>query len=385
MNLPIASRNAPQTELSIIIPTYNERDNIQPLVERIHKALSDYNYELIIVDDNSPDGTSDVAKNLSAEYPIRVIVRTTERGLATAVVAGFNAARGEVLSVIDADLQHPPEMIPKLLQAIRNGADVAIASRYVPGGGTEGWTLKRGVISRCAKLPATMMFPSIRNIKDPLSGFFVFQKEVIENVVLAPVGYKILLEVLLKGNVSNVIEVPYTFREREFGQSNLNFKEEINYIKHLALLAWAEDEIKRFVKFCAVGSSGVLVNFILFWLLTRFAGLNADNGHLDFVALAISIEASIITNFTFNDIWTFRDRRTPRNGFLFLRFLKFNLVSGGGFLIQQAIYLLLTRPLGLLEGSYDLLALLIAIIIATLWNFTLNAQWTWATQTLKRV
>ncbi len=386
MDLREASQNTPSIDISIIVPTYNERDNIQPLVERVHKALSDFRYEIIIVDDNSPDGTADIAESLSTEYPLRVIVRKTERGLATAVIAGFNEARGEVIGVIDADLQHPPEHIPALLQATKDGADVAIASRYVPGGGIEGWTLKRAIGSKVAKLPATMLFPSIRHVKDPLSGFFVFRKKVIDGVVLAPIGYKILLEVLLRGEVNSVAEVPYTFRERERGQSNFNFTEEVNYAKHLTRLAWAEDEIKRFIKFCLVGGSGVFVNFGFFWILTRFAGLGANSGgHLDLIALAISIELSILTNFTLNELWTFRDRRIGNGSFILLRALKFNLVCGGGFLIQQAIYFLLTRPLGLSEAPFDLLALLIAIVIATSWNFTLSTHWTWAAKTLRRV
>src|SRR4030043_1545115 len=168
-------------EVSLVVPTYNERENIAQLAERIHKALSGYSYELIVVDDNSPDGTSELAKNLSSKYPIRVIVRTNERGLASAVVAGFKQAKGDILGVIDADLQHPPEFIPHLMQGIRQGADVAIASRYVKGGAIEGWTLKRKIISLGAKLPANVLLAAARKIKDPLSGFFLFRKQKIKD------------------------------------------------------------------------------------------------------------------------------------------------------------------------------------------------------------
>lgn len=363
----MASQSTPAPELSLIVPTYNESDNICPLVERVHKSLSDCDYELIVVDDNSPDGTSDVANSLSTRYPLRVIVRTNERGLASAVVAGFNQARGEVIGVIDADLQHPPEMIPTLLSAIREGADVAIASRYVEAGGIEGWTLKREVVSKAAKIPASMLLPSIKGIRDPLSGFFLFKKQVIGGAMLTPTGYKILLEVLVRGNAGHVTEVPYTFRERERGKSNLTLREELNYLKHLSRLAWVDGDVKRFLKFCVVGASGFGVNMGGYWLLTRGAGL------FDLAAIPLALEVSILSNFALNDLWTFRDKRTGGRRALVVRALKFNLVSAGATGIYYGIFIPLTRLLGV----YDLVAYAIAILIGTMWNFGVNFLWTW--------
>ena len=146
----MAARNASDIELSLIAPTFNEKENIAPLVERVHKALSQYSYELIIVDDNSPDGTAEAVKSLSRKYPVKVIVRTDERGLASAVVAGFKEAKGGVLGVIDADLQHPPESLPLLLDAIRKGADVAVGSRYIQGGSSQ----PHWVFTRCCASPS---------------------------------------------------------------------------------------------------------------------------------------------------------------------------------------------------------------------------------------
>jgi len=158
----MTSQSPSDVELSLIAPTYNERENLTPLVERVHKALSQYRYELVIVDDNSPDGTSELARKLSAEYPLKIIVRTDERGLASAVVRGFEESGGRVLGVIDADLQHPPEVIPELLEAIRADADVAIASRYIPGGGVEGWSARRKIISCGAtKLSTVLSSPQL--------------------------------------------------------------------------------------------------------------------------------------------------------------------------------------------------------------------------------
>lgn len=361
-------------ELSLISPTFNEKENITPLVERVHKALSKYSYELIVVDDNSPDGTSELAKSLSSKYPLKVIVRTSERGLASAVVAGLDQATGEVLGVIDADLQHPPEEIPALLEAIRGGADVAIASRYVEGGNIEGWSTKRAIISKGAKLLATILLPSTREIKDPLAGFFLFKRKVIDGAVLTPTGYKILLEVLVRGNASQIAEVPYTFKERERGKSNLTIREQLNFLRHLSRLAWFDGDVKRFLKFCVVGTTGFSVNLGFFWLLTRIAHL------YDLVALIIALEISILSNFALNDLWTFRDKRTGGLKALVVRAVKFNMVSSGAVAIYYAVYTPLTR---LLE-VYDLLALLFAVFVGLVWNFMMNFLWTWKTESQRQ-
>ncbi|MGB2584293.1 MAG: glycosyltransferase family 2 protein [Dehalococcoidia bacterium] len=354
-------------ELSLIAPTYNEKENIVPLVERVHKALSQYDYELIIVDDNSPDGTAQLANSLSSKYPLKVIVRTTERGLASAVVAGFSQAGGQVLGVIDADLQHPPEAIPALLDAIRGGADVAIGSRYVEGGGIEGWSTKREIISIGAKTIARLLLSSVKGIKDPLAGFFLFRREVIEGAVLAPTGYKILLEVLVKGNASQVVEVPYIFKERERGKSNLTFNEQLNFLKHLSHLAWFEGNIKRFIKFCIVGASGFCVNLGLLAIFVEVAGMNKVWAQIP------SYQVSILTNFMFNEFWTFSDRRTPGLKSFLIRAVKFNLVSQVGWGINISVYYVALN----VAGIYYIVSQILAIAVAMMWNFFSNLIWTW--------
>ena len=361
------SHNASSPELSLIVPTYNERENIETLVERVHKSLSAYNYELIVVDDNSPDGTAELAKSLSSKYPIRVIVRTNERGLASAVVAGFKQAKGDILGVIDADLQHPPEFIPHLMQGIREGADVAIASRYVKGGAIEGWTLKRKTISLGAKLPANVLLAAARKIKDPLSGFFLFRKQIIEGTELSPIGYKILLEVLVKGKPARVVEVPYTFKEREKGKSNLTAKEQINYLKHLYRLARYDGRIIRFAKFCVVGASGFGVNVGLLALFVEVVGMHKVWAQVP------SYQISILTNFLFNEFWTFSDRRTPGSKSFLMRGIKFYLVSEVGWGINLGVYSLALN----VAGIYYIVSQIIAVAVATMWNFFSNVLWTW--------
>jgi dolichol-phosphate mannosyltransferase len=217
--------------ISIVSPTYNESENIRLLVKRISQVMSNREYEIIVVDDNSPDGTEKVAKDLSKEYPVRTLVRNGKLGLASAILTGFDHARGNIIGVIDADLQHPPEYLLKFVKAIeQNDCDIAIGSRYTKGGGIEGWSRKRLLTSKIAVLLAT---PLVRGIRDPMSGFFFLKKSVIEGVKLNPTGYKLGLEILIKGNYKKVKEIPYTFKPRKNGASKLNKSEILSYLNLL--------------------------------------------------------------------------------------------------------------------------------------------------------
>ena len=355
-------------KISIVVPTYNERENLPALTARVHDSLSEYDYELIIVDDNSPDGTGLLAEELAQEKPttIRVIHREGKLGLASAVIDGFEQAEGDILGVIDADLQHPPEQLPDLLQKI-GGADIVIASRYIPGGGVEKWSLIREIVSRGAKLMPQFLFAKIRNVNDPLSGFFIFKRCIIEGIRLNPIGYKILLEILVKGRYHSVAEVPYVFRGRERGKSNLNSTEEINYLRHLYRLVKSEGESRRFIKYCLVGASGVFVNMGLLALLTEAIGL------LYSFSAIIAIEASIINNFTWNELWTFRDRRTLNQGAFITRMAKFNLVSLLGMGINIGILHFFTE----IGQIHYMISEIFGIIAATIFNFIFNKWWTW--------
>ena len=219
--------------ISIIIPTYNERDNITSLVEKIHDALSGHKYEVVFVDDNSKDGTAGVISVLSHHYPVKILIRQNERGLASAVVYGFNHTCGDIITVMDADLQHPPEILTRLLQEIENGADLVIASRYIPGGGCPGWGFIRKIISKGAIFLVHLCLPVIRPFSDPMSGFFILRRQVIASANLRPTGYKILLEILIEGQFTKSAEVPYTFHTRGGGESKLGIRTQIDYLKHL--------------------------------------------------------------------------------------------------------------------------------------------------------
>jgi dolichol-phosphate mannosyltransferase len=356
-----------EDKISIIIPTYNEKDNIAPLVSRVAQALSGYDYEILIVDDNSQDGTIEAASALAARYPVKVLVRRSERGLATAVVHGLRSASGQIIGVMDADLQHPPEVLPDLIKAIRGGADMAVASRYIPGGGCPNWGLSRKIISKVALIISHLLLPSTRAVKDPLAGFFMFRRQQVDTAKLKPIGYKISLEVMLTGQFRNVVEVPYIFEDRSAGKSKLNPGQQIDYLRHLFSLMARTGELGMLIKFAAVGLSGVVVNEGVYWLLTRFGGLAA----YDYLAVVIGIEVSIITNFVLNDTFTFAKRRAGKSfpG----RLLKFNLICLAGAAIQWGLFMLFTRVFGV----YDLLSNFIGIVVAFLWNYFVNRNWTW--------
>lgn len=223
--------------LSLVIPTYNERQTVARTIDRAVRALEDARipFEIIVVDDDSPDGTAEAARAALGSKG-RVIVRSAERGLASAIVAGFREARGEILGAMDADGSHPPEAIPALAAPINAcQADLVIASRYVPGGETSGWPARRLLLSRLANLLARILTPT----RDATSGFFLLRRSVIETLDLSPRGFKICLEILVKGRHASMREVPYRFVDRKAGKSKMGPGVGIAYLAQLAgLLAW---------------------------------------------------------------------------------------------------------------------------------------------------
>jgi dolichol-phosphate mannosyltransferase len=216
-----------------VVPTYNEAGSLPLLVDRLAKAFAGREWELVVVDDGSPDGTADIADGLGKSLPIRVIRRPGKAGLASAVVAGFAAARGDTLLVMDADLSHPPEVAPNLADAIASGADLAVGSRYVSGGGIEDWPMRRQVVSRVACLMGNVLVP----VRDSTSGFFALRRSVVDGVKLNPIGFKIGFEVMARGRYKKVVEVPYTFRDREHGASKFGQREIVQYVQQLGQVA----------------------------------------------------------------------------------------------------------------------------------------------------
>ncbi len=207
--------------LSVIIPTYNERENVRPLVERLAKVLRSVpaDSEILVVDDDSPDGTARIAEEMAAEFPLRVLVRRGRRGLARSILEGFEAAEGDYLLVMDADLSHPPEQVPRMWEVMTSErCDLVVGSRFVPGGVVAGRTAFRRGLSLLSRL----LVSPLTRVKDPLAGFFLVRREVVEGGRFNPIGFKLLLEILVRGGCERVREVPITFRDRDRGASKFS-------------------------------------------------------------------------------------------------------------------------------------------------------------------
>ncbi|MCW9681669.1 glycosyltransferase family 2 protein [Dolichospermum planctonicum UHCC 0167] len=377
--------------LSVVIPTYKERDNIENVVNILSGLLDQTipgNYELIVVDDDSPDRTWEVAENLIPDYPqLRVMRRQEERGLSSAVIRGWQAARGSILGVIDGDLQHPPEVLTQLLQKIEQGADLAVASRHVEGGGVSSWSVIRRFLSRGAQVLGLVILPEVvGRVSDPMSGYFMVRRNAIANTTLNPIGYKILLEVIGRGQVGEIAEAGYVFRERTEGESKVTWKQYLDYIQHLIRLRLSTGRIGkisqkvnfpvgRFLRFGAVGFSGVFVDLTIFHLMRTVINLGLTRSTI------LSAEVAILNNFLWNDLWTFGDisRKQIGKRQRFKRFWKFNMVCLAGIIIQTLVINFLYNNLGM--NQY--LAKLIAIAVATIWNFWVNLKLSWRVTEVK--
>jgi len=215
----------PDPELSLVVPTYNERENIQDLLCRLEQVLADRAYEIIVVDDDSPDRTWELVEDLRSRFPrVKVERRREEKGLAQSILTGFRLAKGGVLGCMDADGSHPTEAIPDLLAAIENGSDMAVGSRYTKGGSISGWPAHRLFLSRTAT--ALTRYALRLPIRDPMSGFYFVRREVFERAGANANsrGYKVLPELYIKGHPTRVAEVPIHFQNRRLGESKLTVR-----------------------------------------------------------------------------------------------------------------------------------------------------------------
>lgn len=371
--LPIGLGNSPIL-LSMVIPTYNESQNIPKIIHLLSEQLDAAipgAYELIVVDDNSPDRTWEVAAQLVPQYPqLRVMRRVEERGLSTAVIRGWQVAQGEVLGVIDADLQHPPELLLKLWGEIARGGDLAVASRHVEGGGVSEWSPIRRFLSRGAQTLGLIILPEvIGRVSDPMSGYFMVRRSCIAGRTLSPLGYKILIEVIARGKVPWIGEVGYVFQERQEGESKVTAKQYVDYLRHLVRLRLSLGAIARLFRFGLVGLSGVVVDMGVLYLLSDVGGLGLTRSKI------IAAELAIINNFLWNDFWTFGDisRRQPGNRQRLKRLLKFNIICLAGLVLNVLLLNLIYNFV--VPNKY--VANLIAIAAVTLWNFWVNLKLSW--------
>ena len=370
--------------LSLVIPTYNESSNVPNIVEQLTQLLDNFipeRYELLLVDDDSPDLTWQTAQNITGKYPqLRVMRRETEKGLSSAVIRGWQTAKGSVLGVIDADLQHPPEVLLKLLSAITDGADLAVANRHVEGGGVSDWSVARRFLSRGAQLLGLIISPAVvGRVSDPMSGFFVVKRSAIASAQLNPLGYKILLEVIGRGHINDIAEVGYIFQEREAGESKVTWKQYIEYIGHLVRLRSQSNArrftitfpTKRFARYGTVGLIGIIVDMAILFILHSLLNVGLTTSKL------IAAETAIISNFLWNDIWTFADLvgQQTKTSQRLKRLLKFNIIC-----IISLFLDILTLNLfynWVFRQSLPYLSNLIAIGLVALWNFWINWKLNW--------
>ena len=365
-----------RVRLSLVVPTYNEGKNIRELIQRLTELLDAPlagEYELIVVDDDSPDRTWEIAQALTVEYPrVRTMRRVGERGLSSAVIRGWQVARGDVLAVIDADLQHPPEITVQLWKEIARGADLTVASRHTEGGGVSSWSVIRRLLSRGAQLLGLLILPGVLGrVSDPMSGYFMVRREAIGGRRMSPLGYKILIEVIGRGKIRWIGEVGYVFRERAEGESKVTWRLYVDYLRHLVRLRLDTLLTARFARFAAVGLSGVVIDMALLYALSdpHALGWGLTRSKL------IAAEVAIVNNFIWNDAWTFGDLAADQHGAWqkAKRFCKFNIVCLLG----------LALNIGLLNLQFNLLGMnrylanAIAIALVTMWNFWLNMKLSW--------
>ena len=388
----IGTSSTKPVTFSLIIPTYNESKNLEKLVEVLSQILNSYwkgDYELIIVDDDSPDRTWQVGLELMPHYPqLRVMRRQQEKGLSTAVIRGWQASQGEILGVIDGDLQHPPETLINMLNEMQNGMDLVVASRHVEGGGVSDWGFIRRLLSRGAQMLGLIILPNvIGRVSDPMSGYFMVRRSAIANCLMNPLGYKILIEVLGRGSVGKVAEVGYVFQERKEGESKVTWRQYVDYIMHLLRLRSRgrisrirerlRVPINRFLKFGIVGFSGVFVDMAILYLLSDASTLHWGLTR----SKIISSEVAVINNFLWNDLWTFSDISSHQKGWhkRIKRFLKFNFIC----LFGMGLNLIILNLLYNYAHINQYIANLIAIAIVTIWNFWFNLKLSWRVTQIK--
>ncbi|MFZ0962836.1 MAG: glycosyltransferase [Terriglobia bacterium] len=358
--------------ISVIIPTYNEAPVVEETLRRAAAALCSggEDFELIVVDDASADGTAELAESLASEIPVRVLRRPGRLGLATAVLDGWASARGDVWGVMDADLQHPPETLTALAAAIRKGADLAIGSRYVPGGGTSDWTWVRRFISRTATHMAATVLPlKLAAVGDPMSGIFMVRASALREAHLNPLGYKILLEVIAKAHYKNLVEVPYVFEERERGASKLGARQYVEYLQHLARLAVGTGQFLGWIRYSLVALAGALIDVFL------FAALVKKGVWPPAAALPVAIEAALLSNFVWSEAVTFRGAQSSgfRQGFL-RRLLRYERIC-----IPGAALNCLVTLLWIACGGAVLIAAAAGVVAGGLVNLAINIPAIWRT------
>ncbi|MDX2470635.1 MAG: glycosyltransferase family 2 protein [SAR324 cluster bacterium] len=353
-------------DLSIIIPTYNEADNILILINRLRELLTPIcRFEILVVDDDSPDMTWKIVEKVGqTDDHVVSIRRRKDRGLSQAVCEGFNYSRGKYLAVIDADLQHDEQLLVKMLKKIPE-YKMIIGSRKANGGGIEDWNWFRRFLSLGATQLAHIVIKT--KVTDPMSGFFMLKRSTYEALKdkINPKGFKILLEFLYHLNTEDVAELGYVFKPRERGESKLDSKVMIDYLVGLYSLKFGPILPVDFIKYCIVGSSGVAVNMGVLYISTLLGNTNQ-------ISLSLAIIVSMFTNYLLNNFWTFKQHTLKGIGIL-TGFFQYIATCSVGALINYAVSITLIQEFAIAVMPSGL----VGIALATIWNYTLGKKWVW--------
>jgi dolichol-phosphate mannosyltransferase len=355
-------------ELSVVIPTYKERDNIVPLLERIEVALAGVAWEAVFVDDNSPDGTAALIKEIAAVHPrVRCIRRVIRRGLAGACIEGMLSSAARYVAVMDADLQHDEKLLPRMLDVLRGGEkDMVVGSRYVAGGSADAFSKGRGTISRLATRLAQRL--THVTITDPMSGFFMMRRASFDPLAekLSTQGFKILLDIVITSRGSlRIAEEPFVFGAREHGESKLDAQVALDFLGLLFAKMTGGAVSTRFLSFLLVGASGVMVHLVVL----RTALLLLGQGFA--VAQGLATLVAMTTNFVLNNALTYRDKRLT--GFAMVKGLfGFYAVSAVGALgnIGIASWLYAHDQMWWVAG-------IAGALMSAVWNYALSNIFVW--------
>lgn len=345
-------------KLSIIVPTYNEAKNLPLLVEKIALALADVKFEILIMDDQSEDGTRDVCRLLTNKYPLRLIVSSGRaRDLSLSVCDGIASANASFVIVMDADLSHPPDMINVMLdEIVQHPSSFIIGSRYIKDGSFDrNWSIWRFINSYFATLIARPLV----NCSDPMSGFFIFNKSRVELSKLSPIGYKIGLELMVRGQFDRIQELPIQFKDREVGESKMNLDQQLKYLRHLRrLYLYKFGNLAEFVHFGFVGASGFLVDIAFYYSLQVL-------GFPHLVARALSFLPAVSWNWILNRLTTFGERKKRPKA---RQWIEFVVTGVFGFALNYGVYAALTTKIEFFD-EYRILGLIAGVACGSIFNF----------------
>jgi dolichol-phosphate mannosyltransferase len=358
----------PAPELSVVVPTYNERDNVPLVVELLKRTLEDVSWEVIFVDDNSPDGTAAAVRALgAADHRVRCIRRIGRRGLAGACIEGMLSSQARYIAVLDADLQHDETLLAAMLERIRKGdVDVVVGSRYIPGGSADSFTSKRRFMSRLSHVAAHAITKV--ELSDSGSGFYMIRRDAVEELAprLSSQGFKLLLDIMTTARGTlRAAELPYTFRERQHGESKLDSHVVLDFAALLVAKLTNDAVSFRFLMFCFVGLTGVVIHMAALQVAIEPLALRFG------VAQVAATVLAVCWNFALNNMLTYRDQRL--SGWRFLTgLLRFQLICAVGAISN----------VGAAAWLYDYqqnwwLAGLGGALMSAVWNYVVSAAFVW--------